>query len=81
MVGCVCVAVTFLACVLGSQALDLLRVNATSEGEYQTVWGLIKCIYSSVVLKLMFEILLEKFLLYTYIYIKHTPVHLSDSCS
>uniref|UniRef100_A0A3Q3W598 Fibronectin type-III domain-containing protein n=1 Tax=Mola mola TaxID=94237 RepID=A0A3Q3W598_MOLML len=37
MVGGVCVAVTLLTCVLGGQALDLLRAAAPSGSEYQTV--------------------------------------------
>lgn len=36
-VGSVCVAVTLLMCVLGGQAVDLLRAKATSGCEYEAV--------------------------------------------
>ena len=35
--GTVCVTLTLLMCVIGGQALDLLRVTATSGSEYQSV--------------------------------------------
>ena len=46
MAGSVCVTVTLLMCVAGSQAMDLLRANAASGSKYKslTVCSLCACV-------------------------------------